>query len=278
MEDYQENMRRAFRLIEYELSLSNHALPSQRSAANINVDEWMNRISQIANEMYSPAEDTTPTVGVQEPSYSFNNSPPLARSNGRRGFIYTQLLEPRDNSDSGITAEQIENSTQIMQYDPSMNETRCPITWDQFESGQTVLRINNCGHIFGQPALMQWFQRHSRCPVCRASAIQNNPTTSSTQSTPAINLQTTAQMNISDRVSSRRPFSSEGGGGNAHDSSNTINQLISGILTGVNSAVNTENGYYESEFSFNMDDLLSAYTQLLGTQSSVNQSNTSDPS
>jgi hypothetical protein len=76
-------------------------------------------------------------------------------------------------------------------------------------------------------------------------------------------------MNVND------PFSL----GNTHPSGNTdvastaINQIISGILTSVNGAVNTESGYYESEFAFNADDLLSAYTQLIGSQPPVNPPN-----
>jgi predicted nucleic acid-binding Zn ribbon protein len=55
-----------------------------------------------------------------------------------------------------------------------MNETRCPISLDYFEPGQNILQINNCGHIFGHQPLMEWFQRHSRCPVCRASVLSTN--------------------------------------------------------------------------------------------------------
>lgn len=275
MEDYQENIRRAFRLIGCELGISNHMFPtSQRHSSNLNVDDWLDRVSQITTDMYSP-EGQPP----EEPPYSFNRSPPLPRPNVRRGFVYTQLLEPRDNEDTGITAEQITNSTRLIQYDQSMNETRCPITWDQFEPGQNVLQINHCQHIFGQPALMEWFQRHSRCPVCRASVLQQNQTPAQSS---GINLQASAQMNISDRFSSiLRPTPSRSEDTTPSVStqplaSTAINQIISGILTSVNGAVNTESGYYESEFAFNVDDLLSAYTQLIGSQPSPSGDQTSN--
>jgi hypothetical protein len=71
-----------------------------------------------------------------------------------------------------LTSEQIESFTTLVQYDTSMNEIRCPITWDAFEIGQNVLEINNCRHIFGQNALMEWFQNHSICPVCRTNVTQ----------------------------------------------------------------------------------------------------------
>lgn len=287
MEDYQENMRRVFRLIGCELGISSHVFPpSQRNASSLNVEDWLDRVSQVNADMYSP--EGRPPEEPEPP-----RSPHLHRPNIRRGFVYTQLLEPRDNQDTGITAEQIENSTRSIQYDPSMNEPRCPITWDQFEQGQNILQINNCNHIFSQPALMEWFQHHSICPVCRASVLQQNQP--STQSS-GINLQTTAQMNISDRFSSilrqsqsssevdtipsLTPFGRQSGNTPTSTSrsaaSATINQIISGILTSVNGAVNTDTGYYESEFAFNVDDFLSEYTQLVESQPLVNTHNNMD--
>jgi hypothetical protein len=262
MEDYQENMRRVFRLIGCELGISNHVFPNTRTASNINVDDWVDRVSRITNDMYSP-EGHAPAherreVQEEEPFYSFNRLPPQ-RPNVRRGFIYTQLLEPRttDSSESntGITTEQIGNSTQLIQYDSSMNESRCPITWDQFEPGQNILRITNCRHIFGQQALTEWFQRHSICPVCRASVLQQPTVTNNETPTPSngINMRANAQVNINT--------------GNVLSNSTAISQILSGILTGVNGAANTETGYYESEFAFNVNDLLDAYTELIGTGS-----------
>lgn len=245
MEDYQENVRRAFRLIGCELGISNHILHPSRSEVNssANVDDWLDRISRVTTDMYS--QEVPNSRGRRsDPPYSFNRSPPnIARPSVRRGFVYTQLTEPRDdNQDTGITNEQIADSTQLIQYDSSMNETQCPITWDHFEPGQNVLQIRNCGHIFGQPALMEWFQRHSRCPVCRTSVVQLASSSSSSS------FGSSSGINIRGNVST----------------SGAINQLLSGILSTVNSAANTETGYYESEFAFNVDDLLGAYTQLLG--------------
>ena len=241
MEDYQENVRRTIRLIGCELGISNHVLPPSRAEVNssANVDDWLDRISQVTNEMYS--QEGRSSRVQEDPPYSFNRAPPplQPRSNIRRGFVYTQLLEPRDDEDTGITADQITNSTRLIQYDSSMNESRCPITWDHFEPGQNILQINHCSHIFGQPALMEWFQRHSRCPVCRASVLQESPSIRG-------NVQINANI-----------------GNVSASGSGAINHIISGILSTVNGAVNTETGYYESEFAFNVDDLLSVYSQLV---------------
>lgn len=224
MEDYQENMRRAFRLIECELEISNNVFPPTIPA---NLDDWVDRGSNITDR-YPETHD----FGYERRDTPEPRSP--NRSNVRRGFVYTQLLEPRDPVDRGITNEQIATATQLIQYDLSMNETRCPITWDQFEPGQNILQINSCRHIFGHQPLMEWFQRHSRCPVCRTNVLTNA---------------STEPENINNALNST-----------------AISQLISGILTSVNGAVNTENDY----------DLLDAYTQLVISQPSNSQNTNED--
>jgi len=138
---------------------------------------------------------------------------------------------PRATSDlrpnNGLTPEQIANVTQIIPYDASMNETVCPITWDPFVPGQEVLRINNCRHIFGQQALVEWFQSHNICPVCRSNVrgVANHG-------------------NLSSSGSSSNPV---------------INQIIAGILTSLNGALNDETGSYENEFVFNISDMMETY-------------------
>jgi hypothetical protein len=244
IEDYQENMRRAMWLISSEMGVSNSSLFGH--------SHRIRRIPPLRTprDTYSDEEpELSGRRGVVDPPYSFNR---LTTPQMRRGFIYTtQLTEREDATTAGLTSEQIESCTRLIQYDASMNEIRCPITWDAFEPGQNVLEINNCRHIFGQAALMEWFQSHSICPVCRTNVIQ--PGTS-----------TQAQ---------------------AHQPS-SLNQLISGILSGVNTAATNENGYYESEFEINMEDLLRYYTQLVQpsatttnnhNQSSSPPSSTPDP-
>jgi len=87
--------------------------------------------------------------------------------------------------------------------------------------------------------------------------------------TTGISLLASARMNLNDPF----PLGNTRPSGNTEPASTAINQIISGILTSVNGAVNTESGYYESEFAFNADDLVSAYTQLIGSQLPVTRPN-----
>jgi hypothetical protein len=82
-----------------------------------------------------------------------------------------------DQSQQRFTNEEIAQATTVIQYDPSMDQTQCPISWDGFQPGQEVLRVNGCGHIFGRNALIEWFGRDNRCPVCRSAPVFAIPPT-----------------------------------------------------------------------------------------------------
>ena len=223
MEDYQDNVRRMIRLMGCEMGISNHIYPN--SNLRVNSDEWMNRVSNITTDMYSP--ETPSDERRDRAPYSFNDMPPPPTPIRRNGVIYSQL-----GMNSGITRDQIANSTEVVQYDASMNESRCPITLDNFEIGQNILRINGCQHIFGESALREWFTNHNVCPVCRtviSDPRQNNTTTTAT------------------------PSSSQQTG--------VINQIVTSIVNSLNTVPNNST-YYESELEFNVGDLMDAYNLL----------------
>ena len=227
---------------------------STENAQRVDIDDWIDNVSRTTNDIYS-----SEVPRRNDPPYSFNRMPPLyQRSNLRRGFVYTQTpdLSFRENynSDTGIDNQQIANSTELIQYDASMSETQCPITWENFEPNQNVLRINACRHIFGKEALTHWFERHSRCPVCRTSVVQSDASNNRSEQTPGISLQGNARLNLDT--------------GNIQ--ANPIRQIMSGILTGLNGVINTDSGHYESEFTFDVNDLLNSYTQLIQSQNPGN--------
>ena len=43
----------------------------------------------------------------------------------------------------------------------------CPISREQFDNYDIILKINHCGHIFKKNSLLNWFETSSKCPVCR---------------------------------------------------------------------------------------------------------------
>ena len=52
-------------------------------------------------------------------------------------------------------------------------DTRCPIGLDDFEEGESIKQIVECGHIFKPDHLLTWFTRHTKCPLCRCDLSSN---------------------------------------------------------------------------------------------------------
>jgi hypothetical protein len=250
IEDYQDNMRRIIGLFGREMDAHQQQQTPVDEQEQYNTN--MQNLLQLVLQQNTQRRTNTP----QTPVYSFNRTPPI-----RREFsYYTQFTNPtvygtdeESNTDSYIDLEQesrslrisqqqiVDSATQVIRYDASMNQDRCPITWDNFQPGQNVIKINRCGHIFCINALKEWIQsRHNYCPVCRGVIISQPIDLSG--NTRMTNRNTTVAGNTSSRA---------------------INQLISGILSGVNSAVNTNTGYYESELELNMNDFMELYRQFV---------------
>lgn len=74
------------------------------------------------------------------------------------------------NVESGLSEADIRRYTTTSSFAPSENliSTICPITLDAFREGDSITKIQTCGHIFKTSAITEWLRRHERCPVCRA--------------------------------------------------------------------------------------------------------------
>jgi hypothetical protein len=67
------------------------------------------------------------------------------------------------------TRQQITDATRSVIYSTNVpfNNTRCPITLEEFQENDTVTQIRRCGHSFRPSAIQDWFRSSVRCPVCR---------------------------------------------------------------------------------------------------------------
>jgi hypothetical protein len=87
-----------------------------------------------------------------------------------------------------ITEEQINNATETFNYRAGEHtHTTCPISLDEFQEGERVCRINQCGHMFRDAAIKNWFRRNVRCPVCRHDVRRRNETEPADDEEPTTN-------------------------------------------------------------------------------------------
>ena len=108
----------------------------------------------------------------------YPNARTTTRPTNARPYATSQLLSYvlYPNSQSLFTdvivhpsENEILNATELINYNDATeyNNNTCPITLEEFNHGERICQIRNCGHIFREEALRNWFRRNVRCPVCR---------------------------------------------------------------------------------------------------------------
>tara|TARA_X000000368_G_scaffold414894_2_gene405587 strand:- start:379 stop:1383 length:1005 start_codon:yes stop_codon:yes gene_type:complete len=166
--------------------------------------------------------------------------------------------------------------------------SRCVITQEQFNDDDIVSRIYRCGHVFNHNALLRWFERDTRCPICRYNLANstNNPRqniSTQTNSTNTINSTqnigaTDISNNIPPPVTWRDPIVSPNNSNNIFNSmvndleqniTNTImdnsenimnlstqvaNSLFGSVSNNLNNTTNLSD-FMTTEFSFNIPTL-----------------------
>jgi len=95
-------------------------------------------------------------------------------------FRLTTQLNSSLNSpqNRGLSNQQFEEYTQIIQYTSSLSEPRCYITHEQFVENEDVCQIIHCGHYFKPNSIKRWLENNTTCPVCRydlTSQANQNP-------------------------------------------------------------------------------------------------------
>jgi hypothetical protein len=149
---------------------------------NRNMEQWLIRYN---DNFYQYQRNTANIINMlhEFQSYTQQNNSRYTPRNTRAGQRYTTrnttnplnwatfipLRYTNTNRDAftRLTHQQITSSTQNIEYTDEMTETRCPISWEDFNLGDQICQIRGCGHIFKPVSLMNWLQTNTHCPVCR---------------------------------------------------------------------------------------------------------------
>lgn len=127
-----------------------------------------NLLQEMVESILSPPQRMTRTLTTPPSLYSlFSTGLGPSLGTGIYGFDATVQIEPAEN----LTRAEVEQYTELVEYhanDPSMTETRCPITYEDFVEGEQVRRIRYCRHYFKDSVITGWLRNtRGTCPVCR---------------------------------------------------------------------------------------------------------------
>ena len=176
-----------------------------------------NRQNQNYNQPYSYNQRSRRYNTPHTPNTTTNNTSPWTNVATN---IFQTALPLFEDVIVRPTNFQIENAIETIVYDPSgqplqyLESTYCPITMEEFIPGHNLSRIRQCGHIFSQQALRNWFSANVRCPICRydiretpisifnrggnQNNIRNNITQPQPQPQPEINEDILDQIELAD--------------------------------------------------------------------------------
>lgn len=157
----------------------------------------------IPRQTQPPAAAPVPTA-TRVPAPAPATQPP-SNTTADLQLLLTYLFQPPANSTEPLTREAISAATRTYGYTaemitPDASGNLCPISLEPFQVGDVICEIRGCHHIFRRPALMAWFRRNPRCPVCRynLSDYRSNGGQNGGQNTITINANTIPQHPVGD--------------------------------------------------------------------------------
>ena len=144
----------------------------------IRVRRWVNqRITPTTNNINIPRLDSPPglhrTTTRRRNSTTTRYRVPMHRVRPPYALdIPSEEATPRDiGSPVRVrpNVTQIRIATELLKWeDVSGNyQETCPISMITFDTGDDIMRIKSCQHIFREMNLRQWFRYSPRCPICR---------------------------------------------------------------------------------------------------------------
>jgi len=189
---YQRNVERYHRNMENLIGIL-RSYVSRQSRENQSIPQNQQRQSRdISNNINNYFRDTSSNfinnyfrdisnndISQYTPFSRYRTSPTYPTSTGvnttsERTPAYTfSYASAARNQSTGLTPSELANVISDITYSSNENETRCPISFEDFAVGENICKINQCGHIFKRGPLHRWLNDHVSCPVCRCSLSSN---------------------------------------------------------------------------------------------------------
>lgn len=123
----------------------------------------------------------TPTSWIQQ-LLSAGRSPYI--SDISYSWVFEMPTTTSNSSQSRLTQKQIQENTRTFVYSDNDAQqlivTTCPISHNDFQTGDILCEINSCKHVFKQDEILRWFDINTSCPVCRTPVV-NIPSASTDQ-------------------------------------------------------------------------------------------------
>lgn len=102
---------------------------------------------------------------------TYRRNTPTNRNDEAYTFVFDIPIDMENinsRNNDGMTEEEINTNITTIDYTDDLIGQTCPISLEEFNESDELCKINTCGHIFKKNYLINWFQRHRSCPLCRS--------------------------------------------------------------------------------------------------------------
>lgn len=161
--------------------------------SRLNVEHFMNRYFDLVQQnreihnrimSYQSIQDSymNTMITLMQTQANNNTERRRQRSNRFAPSVRTAFFDLGSIfSDVAVypTRQQISHATREVRFS-EINEpqnTRCPISQQDFSQNDIVTQIRHCGHLFYPDEINTWWERNVRCPVCRHDIREHQETT-----------------------------------------------------------------------------------------------------
>ena len=183
-------------IIQDEMLIRNHILHNMIHNYNENINYYNSNIRHMINilerdqvyqyNLYNNSNINNSNINASNNYNYYNQYQPniqtqMRQQNSRSvSQLFQRLLNLQDVI---VRPTSIQINTAVEFLLNTNADLQCPITLESIGLNQEICKIKHCGHCFKKDALLRWFERNVRCPVCRYDIRDYVPTVTQSNNT-----------------------------------------------------------------------------------------------
>ena len=118
--------------------------------------------------------NTTNTANNTDEIFEFSFSAPTTNTpNLLSSLLNINPLVPNRPENRRLTHREIMDNTTIFVATTEHTSEKCSISRENFNEGDIIRKINQCGHMFLSENLEKWLTTNNTCPLCRINVVQS---------------------------------------------------------------------------------------------------------
>ena len=170
--DYSSNFRQYTSLVQSSLHIIENMFSHPRRTVVPDESLFQEREFRSHHNRATPTRlNTFPniTANLDNQTHPITHRNPFARN--RRSplhrVVFSNVFPNEITRNTEIDISQAIRMIPFEENNPTILESRCPITLENFQEGEMIGQMIHCGHVFRENAIRNWLRRNSHCPVCR---------------------------------------------------------------------------------------------------------------